>query len=60
MYSLMSQVPKGHQGIHECSLGRRFIITEKGYMGIVPPECQEGGEIAVPFEGDVPFVLRGV
>jgi hypothetical protein len=56
----VSQVPRGLQGTHEYALGRRFIITEKGYIGLAPTERQEVDEIFVLFGGDVPFVLRGV
>lgn len=58
VYTLMSQVSNGLPGTHEYALGRRFIITEKGYMGLAPPECEEGDKIAVLFGSDVPFVLR--
>lgn len=56
--TLMSQVCRGLPGTHEYAIGRRFIITEKGYMGLAPPECQAGDDLVVLFGGDVPFVLR--
>ena len=58
IHALMSQVSDGLPGTHEYALGRRFIITEKGYMGLAPPECEEGDKIAILFGSDVPFVLR--
>ncbi|KAF8857796.1 hypothetical protein BDZ45DRAFT_674423 [Acephala macrosclerotiorum] len=36
--------------------GRRFFITENGYMGLGRPEV--GDEVWVLFGGDTPFVLR--
>lgn len=48
----------GLPGTHEYTLGRRFIITGKGYIGLAPRECQEGDDLVVLFGGDVPFALR--
>ena len=38
--------------------GRRFCVTRKGYIGLVPIETKTGDEIAVFDGATVPFVLR--
>ncbi|EPE28819.1 Heterokaryon incompatibility protein, putative [Glarea lozoyensis ATCC 20868] len=42
------------------SAGRRFAITEKGYMALVPPLSQAGDKVCILFNMDVPFILRQV
>jgi hypothetical protein len=42
------------------STGRRICITEKGYIGLVPPYSQEGDTVAIVFRAQLPFVLREV
>jgi hypothetical protein len=37
---------------------RRFCVTRKGYIGLVPIETKTGDEIAVFDGATVPFVLR--
>ena len=37
---------------------RRFFITEKGYIGLRPPDCQAEDRIAILLGADVPFTLR--
>ncbi|KAE9362593.1 HET-domain-containing protein [Stipitochalara longipes BDJ] len=37
---------------------RRFIISEKGYMGLAPAMAEPGDRIAVLFGGKVPYILR--
>jgi len=37
---------------------RRFIITEKGYIGLAPAKTEPGDRIAVLFGGRVPYILR--
>jgi hypothetical protein len=39
--------------------GRCFFVTEKGHMGLGPPEVQKGDLVAVLLGGSVPFILRG-
>lgn len=38
--------------------GRAMFITERGYMGLCPPESRVGDQIWVLYGGKVPFVLR--
>ena len=40
------------------SLNRCFFITQQGYMGIGPPNIQEGDICCVVFGAKVPFILR--
>jgi hypothetical protein len=35
-----------------------FFITEKGYIGIGPPDTRPGDQVWVLFGGQVPFVMR--
>jgi hypothetical protein len=39
---------------------RRFIITQRGFMGLGPVATESGDIICVVFGGEVPFVLRPV
>lgn len=40
--------------------GRRFCISQEGYVAWIPPQAQPGDEICV-FEGShIPFVIRRV
>jgi len=38
--------------------GRRFFISEKGYMGLAPITARAGDAICILFGGQVPFILR--
>jgi hypothetical protein len=38
--------------------GRRFCVTEKGYIGLVPPHTELGDKVCVIFGASTPFVLR--
>ncbi|KAK5659754.1 hypothetical protein OQA88_965 [Cercophora sp. LCS_1] len=38
--------------------GRRLVVTEKGYLGVVPPLSEEGDSICVFFGASTPTVLR--
>ncbi|KAL9597098.1 MAG: hypothetical protein Q9219_005381, partial [cf. Caloplaca sp. 3 TL-2023] len=38
--------------------GWRFIVTEKGYLGIVPNEAKIGDVVAILQGGRIPFVLK--
>lgn len=44
----------------EASVGRRLIISDNGYMGIVAPNTERGDLICILFGGEVPFILRAV
>ena len=37
---------------------RRFIISNNGYMGLVPIDTQPGDKICILYGGRVPFILR--
>ncbi|KAM7191290.1 Heterokaryon incompatibility protein (HET) domain containing protein [Naviculisporaceae sp. PSN 640] len=41
-----------------CSTGRRFCVTRKGYMAIVPPGAVEGDLVCILKGVNTPFVLR--
>ena len=45
------------QALPACG-GRRFVVTEKGYMGLAPHCAQVGDSIAVVLGAPVPYVLR--
>lgn len=38
--------------------GRKFAITERGFMCLVPPLTETGDEIGIIYGMDVPFVIR--
>jgi hypothetical protein len=40
------------------SAGRRFIKTQKGYIGWAPEKCQEGDLVVVLAGGNVPYILH--
>ena len=58
--STVSMNPKGTLGIglEKYALGRRFLITKKGYFGLGPREVRKGDRVAVIFGQDVPIILR--
>lgn len=42
----------------ESLIGWRFFVTDKGYIGLAPPEAQRGDVVSVFDGGVVPFLLR--
>jgi hypothetical protein len=44
----------------EASVGRRLIISDNGYVGIVPPDTERRNLIRILFGGRLPFILRAV
>jgi hypothetical protein len=42
------------------SLGRRLVITQKGYLGLAPEMSQKGDVICILFGSNVPVILRPV
>lgn len=42
------------------SSGRRLFATDRGYIGLGPPEMQEGDHVYILSGGDVPYILRPV
>lgn len=45
--------------LHHCR-NRRFIVTEKGYLGLAPEVAEEGDSVCVFLGGQVPFLLRPI
>jgi hypothetical protein len=45
-------------GLEKYALGRRFLITKKGYFGLGPGDVQKGDRVAIIFGQDVPIILR--
>jgi hypothetical protein len=40
------------------TLNRRMVLTEKGYLGLVPPETEKEDLVCILLGGDMPFILR--
>ncbi|KAF9875134.1 hypothetical protein CkaCkLH20_07400 [Colletotrichum karsti] len=55
-----SVIPQGTADfpIERYVLGRRFFVTEQGYLGIGPKDAQEGDFVAILLTAEVPFILR--
>jgi hypothetical protein len=47
-------------GSYTAALGRSFFTTDKGYMGLAPPDAQIGDYVAILEGTEVPFLLRKV
>lgn len=45
--------------MRDMARSQAFFITERGYLGIGPPDAMVGDEVWVLFCGNVPQVLRG-
>ena len=43
-----------------CCTGRKFCVTEKGFMGMVPPGTREGDLLVVLYGLHTPFAVRPV
>jgi Heterokaryon incompatibility protein (HET) len=41
-----------------CARGRKFAITNKGYMSMVPPLAKAGDDIGIIYGAEIPFVFR--
>ena len=55
----MSRVSQPFVGAFEpAARGRRFCVTQDGYMGLVPTRAAMGDNICVFLGGAVPFVMR--
>jgi hypothetical protein len=37
---------------------RRFVITERGYLGLAPDQARKGDVVAVLYGGELPMILR--
>lgn len=44
--------------IRSATAHRRFFITDKGYVGLGPPNLKPGGEVCILFGGPTPFIIR--
>ncbi|KAJ8108979.1 hypothetical protein OPT61_g7794 [Boeremia exigua] len=53
-----SEVNRFHRAYDSVTLGRRFAITSKGYIGWVPAESKNGDVVMILPGGRVPYVLR--
>jgi hypothetical protein len=40
-------------GMERFALGRRFLVTSRGYMGLAPPGARRGDRISVLLGGDM-------
>lgn len=45
-------------GVEKFALGRKFFITNKGYLGLGPKTAEPGDRIAIIYGSGVPFILR--
>ncbi|OCK95422.1 HET-domain-containing protein [Cenococcum geophilum 1.58] len=43
--------------VNKACNARRFFVTAKGYIGLGPPEVQDGNLVTVLLGGQVPFIL---
>ena len=48
----------GDYGAERYALGRRFFVSEKGYLGLCPAESRIGDSIALMMDSHIPFILR--
>ncbi len=48
------------ENFYIASWGRRFVVSKKGYFGLVASEVRPGDLICILFGGQTPFVLRKV
>ncbi|PMD67515.1 HET-domain-containing protein [Hyaloscypha bicolor E] len=46
------------RSLDEASSGRRFLVSDGGYMGLAPQSAEEADLICVLLGGQTPFVLR--
>jgi hypothetical protein len=46
------------RSLGEALSGRRFLVSERGYMGLAPQSAEEAEWICVLLGGRTPFVLR--
>lgn len=47
-----------HYAVEYTASGRKFFITEDGYMGLGPPNISPGDLIYIVLASRVPFVFR--
>jgi hypothetical protein len=56
----LSKVSSILTDIQNCTNGRRFFTTRRGYFGFGPAKCAEGDLVAIMAGGDVPYMIRPV
>ncbi|QDS71202.1 hypothetical protein FKW77_010275 [Venturia effusa] len=39
---------------------RRFVITERGYLGLAPEQAKQGDMVAILYGGELPMILRAI
>lgn len=44
--------------MEEVAVGRRFIVSDRGYMGIAPENSKQGDIVCILVGGRAPFILR--
>ncbi|KAK4163290.1 heterokaryon incompatibility protein-domain-containing protein [Cladorrhinum sp. PSN259] len=57
---LLRQVSFWNSNRIMCSTGRKFCVTKKGFMGMVPPGTREGDLLVILYGLYTPFVVRPV
>lgn len=58
---LKSQVARDYrEGFMIASAGRRLFATDRGYIGLGPPEMQRGDYVYILSGGNVPYILRPI
>lgn len=63
-----TMMEKALQAFHPCSeyleqvlkamIGRKFALTHRQYVGLVPMKAEPGDQVFIPYGGEVPFILR--
>ena len=58
---LESQIARDYrESFMIASSGRRFFATDRGYIGLGPPEMQKGDQVYILSGGNVPYLLRPI
>jgi hypothetical protein len=58
LQEFMNQVTKYSPGTGGCVRGRRFCVTEAGYVGLVPPGSEKGDRVCIIYGAQTPFIVR--
>jgi hypothetical protein len=48
------------EALQRSTLRKRFFVTEKGLIGMAPPNLAAGDQLVVLYGGRVPFLVRSV
>jgi hypothetical protein len=57
-YAEYIEIPDFVTSFRQAAIGRRFFVTEKGYMGLAPHCARLGDLVCVLLGGQTPFILR--